>query len=182
LPWGKPLRCGWTLRAARFAGWRSGRRKEALGEALAAAKGIDAADARADALAALAPHLTPDQLGEALAAAKGIDNAYWRAAALAHLMPDQLGEALAAAKRNDYVTIITVFLARPKRFELLTPRFVVWCSIQLSYGRVPSGRGCTTAGDSYSAEPGLARLLGSLCNRDTKGNGREDWHRPSSFF
>jgi hypothetical protein len=27
-------------------------------------------------------------------------------------------------------------LARPKRFELLTPRFVVWCSIQLSYGRV----------------------------------------------
>ena len=28
-----------------------------------------------------------------------------------------------------------VDLARPKRFELLTPRFVVWCSIQLSYGR-----------------------------------------------
>lgn len=27
------------------------------------------------------------------------------------------------------------YLARPKRFELLTPRFVVWCSIQLSYGR-----------------------------------------------
>ena len=26
-------------------------------------------------------------------------------------------------------------LARPKRFELLTPKFVVWCSIQLSYGR-----------------------------------------------
>ena len=26
--------------------------------------------------------------------------------------------------------------SRPKRFELLTPRFVVWCSIQLSYGRV----------------------------------------------
>jgi hypothetical protein len=23
-------------------------------------------------------------------------------------------------------------MARPKRFELLTPRFVVWCSIQLS--------------------------------------------------
>ena len=29
-----------------------------------------------------------------------------------------------------------ILLARPKRFELLTPRFVVWCSIQLSYGRV----------------------------------------------
>ena len=28
-----------------------------------------------------------------------------------------------------------VILARPERFELPTPRFVVWCSIQLSYGR-----------------------------------------------
>ena len=27
-------------------------------------------------------------------------------------------------------------LARSKRFELLTPRFVVWCSIQLSYERI----------------------------------------------
>ncbi len=32
-------------------------------------------------------------------------------------------------------------MARPKRFELLTPRFVVWCSIQLSYGRLSAG-GC----------------------------------------
>ena len=30
-------------------------------------------------------------------------------------------------------------MARPKRFELLTPKFVVWCSIQLSYGRVFAG-------------------------------------------
>src|SRR4051794_15433352 len=30
---------------------------------------------------------------------------------------------------------ITELLARPERFELPTPRFVVWCSIQLSYGR-----------------------------------------------
>ena len=30
-------------------------------------------------------------------------------------------------------------MARPKRFELLTPRFVVWCSIQLSYGRLSAG-------------------------------------------
>ena len=30
-------------------------------------------------------------------------------------------------------------MARPKRFELLTPRFVVWCSIQLSYGRTAGG-------------------------------------------
>lgn len=27
-------------------------------------------------------------------------------------------------------------MARSKRFELLTPKFVVWCSIQLSYERV----------------------------------------------
>src|ERR1700761_8118916 len=32
------------------------------------------------------------------------------------------------------------WLARPKGFEPLTPRFVVWCSIQLSYGRVWSAR------------------------------------------
>ena len=32
-------------------------------------------------------------------------------------------------------------MARPKRFELLTPRFVVWCSIQLSYGRVDPLKG-----------------------------------------
>src|SRR5258706_5764728 len=31
-------------------------------------------------------------------------------------------------------------VARPKRFELLTPRFVVWCSIQLSYGRILRAR------------------------------------------
>ena len=31
-------------------------------------------------------------------------------------------------------------MARPKRFELLTPRFVVWCSIQLSYGRMPRAK------------------------------------------
>ena len=27
-------------------------------------------------------------------------------------------------------------MARPNGFEPLTPRFVVWCSIQLSYGRM----------------------------------------------
>jgi hypothetical protein len=28
-----------------------------------------------------------------------------------------------------------IVMARPERFELPTPRFVVWWSIQLSYGR-----------------------------------------------
>jgi site-specific DNA recombinase len=32
-------------------------------------------------------------------------------------------------------------MARPKGFEPLTPRFVVWCSIQLSYGRLTRRRG-----------------------------------------
>ena len=27
-------------------------------------------------------------------------------------------------------------VARPERFELPTPKFVAWCSIQLSYGRM----------------------------------------------
>ena len=30
-------------------------------------------------------------------------------------------------------------MARPERFERPTPRFVVWCSIQLSYGRASEG-------------------------------------------
>ncbi len=33
-------------------------------------------------------------------------------------------------------------MARPKRFELLTPRFEVWCSIQLSYGRLTTCAAC----------------------------------------
>jgi hypothetical protein len=38
------------------------------------------------------------------------------------------------------VSMPLISLARPERFELPTPRFVVWCSIQLSYGRlVPVG-------------------------------------------
>ena len=31
--------------------------------------------------------------------------------------------------------IFSALLARPKRFELLTPRFVVWCRIHLSHER-----------------------------------------------
>ena len=31
------------------------------------------------------------------------------------------------------------FMADPERFERPTPRFVVWCSIQLSYGSTVEG-------------------------------------------
>ena len=30
-------------------------------------------------------------------------------------------------------------MVRPERFELPTPRFEAWCSIQLSYGRLNGG-------------------------------------------
>jgi hypothetical protein len=36
----------------------------------------------------------------------------------------------------DKCLIFWDLLARPNGFEPLTPRFVVWCSIQLSYGRL----------------------------------------------
>src|SRR5262245_47842324 len=57
-------------------------------------------------------------------------------------------------------------MARPKRFELLTPRFVVWCSIQLSYGRfcasrgrLPrTGRSRRERASSYRLRPVLASL------------------------
>ena len=50
-------------------------------------------------------------------------------------------------------------MARPKRFELLTPRFVVWCSIQLSYGRlIPPPTGLRDRGHSYRLDPLLARV------------------------
>ena len=65
-------------------------------------------------------------------------------------------------------------LARPERFELPTPRFVVWCSIQLSYGRlVASGRAgrvreaaeTTRIGDGWQ-EPTVVRAT-SLKNVPT---------------
>ena len=54
-------------------------------------------------------------------------------------------------------------MARPKRFELLTPRFVVWCSIQLSYGRMLRKEAFawpTQRADSYRPGPRMARLFG----------------------
>src|SRR5690242_7508671 len=46
-------------------------------------------------------------------------------------------------------------MARPKGFEPLTPRFVVWCSIQLSYGRAGAGKtaGAQHRGSDRAAQP-----------------------------
>jgi ribosomal protein L17 len=86
---------------------------QVLAEALSAAREIDIPYTRAEALAALAPHLADEQkwqvLDEALAAAREIDDPYDRAEALAalapHLADEQkrqvLDEALAAAREID---------------------------------------------------------------------------------
>src|SRR5689334_13349687 len=55
-------------------------------------------------------------------------------------------------------------MARPRGFEPLTPRSVVWCSIQLSYGRVRGravrrGRG-NLAAPRAKGKAGLARIGG----------------------
>ncbi len=47
-------------------------------------------------------------------------------------------------------------MAHPKRFELLTPRFVVWCSIQLSYGCALKPWACCPAASDL--------LLGPPCD------------------
>ena len=57
-------------------------------------------------------------------------------------------------------------MARPERFELPTPRSVVWCSIQLSYGR-NSGRnvgvreGCGTLLDERRPAQALSHAAAS---------------------
>ena len=74
--------------------------------ALEVAQAIADEEARATALAALAPHLPSDQqatvYAEALAAARAIANEHWRATALAalapHLPPPLLADVLAAAR------------------------------------------------------------------------------------
>jgi hypothetical protein len=64
-------------------------------------------------------------------------------------------------------------MARPKRFELLTPRFVVWCSIQLSYGRlIPLPEPARGTGHSYRLDPLLARLAASTRVRIRQARAR----------
>jgi hypothetical protein len=47
--------------------------------------------------------------------------------------------ALLGSAITDFPFNLLKKLARPERFERPTPRFVVWCSIQLSYGRFLMG-------------------------------------------
>jgi hypothetical protein len=51
-------------------------------------------------------------------------------------------------------------MARPKRFELLTPWFVAKYSIQLSYGRVYEGANYTAI--SFERKPKHAAILTAL--------------------
>jgi hypothetical protein len=81
--------------------------------------------------------------------------------AIGHMPDTKKAKVLSLANLFD-------FMARPKRFELLTPRFVVWCSIQLSYGRVlriarevfPREQICRERAFSYRLQPTLASLPG----------------------
>ena len=60
-------------------------------------------------------------------------------------------------------------MAHPERFERPTPRFVVWCSIQLSYGCLP-----LLKADTYSEESGDASLfaiqLSFLCSAPSEAS------------
>ncbi len=44
------------------------------------------------------------------------------------------GRPSGGGERSEFA--VSEKMARPRGFEPLTPRFVVWCSIQLSYGRL----------------------------------------------
>src|SRR4029079_3196971 len=60
--------------------------------------------------------------------------------------------------------VIRAVLARPEGFEPPTPRFVVWCSIQLSYGRLEGGHIGRWAGLGNSL-PGESPEQGAIHRR-----------------
>src|SRR5262245_30726978 len=87
-----------------------------------------------------------------------------------------------AQKIAEILNLQSGVLARPKRFELLTPRFVVWCSIQLSYGRFVPPPGCEIRGTerpySYRFRPLLARV-GAASGRPSRARPESQKKRPT---
>src|SRR2546423_13006571 len=58
-------------------------------------------------------------------------------ATLSMRLPSRLRRRLQTTAKAETATLgAEMRVARPEGFEPPTPRFVVWCSIQLSYGRV----------------------------------------------
>ena len=71
-------------------------------------------------------------------------------------------------------------MAHPKRFELLTPRFVVWCSIQLSYGCIFENHRNDVSSQSPRRHP-----VSNIFNRLTSGfliGSRKKCKRRFYFF
>ncbi len=54
------------------------------------------------------------------------------------------------------------YMARPKGFEPLTPRFVVWCSIQLSYGRIILKTGVLAPKSAHGKRQGPRKYTHSI--------------------
>ncbi len=73
-------------------------------------------------------------------------------------------------------------LARPERFELPTPKFVVWCSIQLSYGRAtahaPRFQGL---GSRYRASGVAGSAIGREASEPSKRSWRQ-WQAPTMLL
>ena len=61
-------------------------------------------------------------------------------------------------------------LARPRGVEPLTPRSVVWCSIQLSYGRVRRSEPAVVARITTPAGPDQARRIGRTRTNPPQGS------------
>ena len=72
-------------------------------------------------------------------------------------------------------------LARPEGFEPPTPKFVAWCSIQLSYGRVVQKRNCANSdrfGQSCAVVDVIHRLQPDRIKR-LRYELPEQWRRVS---
>src|SRR5437762_7592809 len=92
------------------------------------------------------------------------------------------GKSGAAAQTAGFGVPVLSEMARPKRFELLTPRFVVWCSIQLSYGRVfreghhgPDRPDASESGSETSRKSALATRSGSDWQGGESGFWQSIW-------